>query len=40
LPNDVVAGVTVVTVMGPVFIGASWGDSGHRKAFFQLGKVF
>jgi len=40
LPNDVVAGVTVVTVMGPVFIGASWGDSGHHKAFFQLGKVF
>ena len=40
LPNDVVGGVTVVTVMGPVFIGTSWGDSGHRKAFFQLGKVF
>ncbi len=40
LPNDFVAGVTVVTIMGPVFIGGSWGDSGHRKAFFQLGKVF
>jgi NTE family protein len=40
LPNDVVGGVTVVTVMGPVFLGTSWGDSGRRKAFFQLGKVF
>jgi NTE family protein len=40
LPNDVVAGVTVVTVLGPAFMGASWGDSGHHKAFFQLGKVF
>jgi len=40
LPNDVVGGVAVITAMGPVFIGASWGDSGHRKAFFQLGKVF
>ena len=40
LPNDALAGVTVVTVLGPAFIGASWGDSGHRKAFFQLGKVF
>jgi NTE family protein len=40
LPNDAVAGVTVVTALGPAFIGASWGDSGHHKAFFQLGKVF
>ena len=40
LPNDVVAGVTVITVLGPAFIGASWGDSGHHKAFFQLGKAF
>jgi NTE family protein len=40
LPNDAVAGVTVVTILGPAFIGASWGDSGHHKAFFQLGKVF
>jgi hypothetical protein len=40
LPNDVVAGMTVVTILGPAFVGASWGDSGHHKAFFQLGKVF
>ena len=40
LPNDAVAGVTVVTALGPAFVGASWGDSGHHKAFFQLGKVF
>lgn len=40
LPNDAVVGVTVVTVLGPAFIGASWGDSGHHKTFFQLGKAF
>jgi NTE family protein len=40
LPNDAVAGVAVVTILGPAFFGASWGDSGHHKAFFQLGKVF
>jgi len=26
--------------VGPFFIGGSVGDSGHRKWFFQLGRVF
>jgi hypothetical protein len=26
--------------VGPLFIGGSVGDSGHRKWFFQLGRVF
>jgi hypothetical protein len=26
--------------LGPFFIGGSVGDSGHRKWFFQLGRVF
>jgi NTE family protein len=40
LPNDVAAGVLAETVLGPFFIGGSVGDSGHRKWFFQLGRVF
>ena len=40
LPNDVAAGVLAETVLGPFFIGGSVGDSGHRKWFFSLGKVF
>ncbi len=40
LPMDGTAGVTVQTILGPVFVGGSWGDSGHRKFFFQVGKAF
>jgi NTE family protein len=39
-PNDVAAGVIAETAMGPLLVGASLGDSGHRKWFFQLGRVF
>ncbi len=39
-PDDVVAGVLAETVLGPFFVGGSAGDSGHRKWFFQLGRVF
>jgi len=39
-PNDFAAGVVAETAFGPLFIGGSIGDSGHRKWFFQLGKVF
>jgi NTE family protein len=39
-PNDVAAGVLAETALGPFFIGGSVGDSGHRKWFFQLGRVF
>jgi NTE family protein len=39
-PNDVAAGVIAETAVGPLLIGASLGDSGHRKWFFQLGRVF
>ena len=28
------------TAVGPLFVGRSLGDSGHRKLFFQLGRVF
>lgn len=40
LPNDVAAGFLAETAVGPFFIGGSVGDSGHRKWFFQLGRVF
>jgi len=40
LPDDVVAGFLAETAVGPFFIGGSVGDSGHRKWFFQLGRVF
>jgi NTE family protein len=39
-PNDIAAGVTAQTALGPFFIGGSVGDSGHRKWFFQLGRLF
>ena len=39
-PTDFSAGVIAETALGPVLIGASAGDSGHRKWFFQLGRVF
>jgi len=39
-PDDVTAGVLAETVLGPFFVGGSAGDSGHRKWFFQLGRVF
>jgi len=39
-PNDIAAGVLAETAVGPLLLGASVGDSGHRKWFFQLGHVF
>lgn len=38
--NDFAAGVVAETALGPFFVGGSAGDSGHRKWFFQIGKVF
>jgi NTE family protein len=40
LPNDFAAGLLAETALGPFFVGGSVGDSGHRKWFFQLGRVF
>jgi NTE family protein len=40
VPGDVTAGVIMETVLGPVLVGGSVGESGHRKWFFQLGRVF
>jgi hypothetical protein len=40
VPNDVVAGVALETLVGPVFVGASVGSDDHRRWFFQLGRIF
>ena len=40
LPMDGVIGVVMETILGPVLIGGSFGESGNRKWFFQLGRVF
>jgi NTE family protein len=40
LPNDIAGGVVVKTLLGPIYGGASIGDSDHRKWFFGLGRVF
>lgn len=40
LPDDVSAGFLAETVFGPIFIGGSYGDTGHQKWFFRLGRVF
>ncbi len=39
-PNDFAPGVLAETVIGPLFVGGSVGDTGHHKWFFQLGRVF
>jgi NTE family protein len=39
-PNDIETGVVAETAFGPLFVGASLGDSGHQKWFFQIGRVF
>jgi NTE family protein len=39
-PNDFAAGLLAETVVGPLFLGGSIGDTGHDKWFFQLGHVF
>jgi NTE family protein len=40
VPMDGVGAVVVNTIFGPVVVGGSFGDSGHRKFFFELGRLF
>jgi NTE family protein len=39
-PTDVAVSMVAETAFGPMSLGASIGDTGHRKWFFQLGRVF
>jgi hypothetical protein len=40
LPKDGTAGVVLNSLVGPLFVGGSLGDSGHKKIFFYMGRVF
>jgi NTE family protein len=40
LPMDVRIGVIAQTLLGPIQVGTSFGDRGHRKFYFQMGRVF
>ena len=40
LPMDATAGVILDYAVGPIFLGGSVGESGHRKLFFYLGRLF
>jgi NTE family protein len=40
LPTDANGGLVVNTLFGPVFVGGAYGDTGHRKIYFQLGRIF
>ena len=40
LPGDVVGGIIVNTIFGPVEVGGAVGNYGHAKFFFQVGRIF
>jgi NTE family protein len=40
LPNDISGTLIIKTLVGPIYGGASIGDSDHRKWFFGLGRIF
>ena len=40
LPNDVSFALIGKTAIGPVFVGGSFGDTGHRKWWFGVGRIF
>ena len=39
-PMDASAGLVVKTLLGPIFLGGSWGSNGHHKLYFGLGALF
>jgi hypothetical protein len=39
-PTDGSAGVIVNTIFGPVEAAYAYGDSGHHKFFFRVGRLF
>ncbi len=40
LPTDGSVGLVVETLFGPLFVGGSYGDSGHHRFYFSLGRLF
>ena len=39
-PTDGAVGIIVKTIFGPVEAAYAYGDTGHHKFFFQLGRLF
>jgi len=39
-PMTLPAGIIAETAVGQFLVGGSLGDAGHRKRFFQLGRLF
>jgi NTE family protein len=40
VPNDAAVGVIFETFLGPLGVGGSVGDAGHRKWYFGIGRIF
>ncbi len=40
LPTDGSLGLVAETLIGPLFVGGSVGDSGHHRVYFSLGRFF
>ncbi len=40
LPTDGSVGLVIETLFGPLFVGGSVGDTGHRRVYFSLGRFF
>ena len=38
--NSVSLGVVAETLIGPFFVGTSWGEAGRHKVYFSLGRLF
>jgi NTE family protein len=39
-PTDAAAGLVVNTIFGPVEAAYAYGDTGHHKFFFRIGRLF
>ena len=39
-PTDAAAGIVVNTIFGPVEAAYAYGDTGHHKFFFRIGRLF
>ena len=40
LPFDANLGVDVNPFIGPIFLGGAYGDRGHPKLYFKVGRIF
>lgn len=40
VPMSLSSVLVAKTLLGPIYLGGSWGDRGHRRWYFGLGRVF